>query len=194
METSGLVPPQGYSSESKAHSRSFKCDSRQAIEAQSSNPDRVVSGSEGVQPLVFEMGPSSSGPVCHPVQLQTAQVCLSGTGLKSLGSGRPEPALAESGRVCLPSCLSSQPGDLQSGGSGLSKDDSHCSRLAQHALVLGSGQPVSADSVQSPSAKGSGDSTIQRAPSPRSLKSESACMAPRASFIQGQGFSGEVAA
>ena len=53
---------------------------------------------------------------------------------------------------------------------------------------------VSADSSQSPAAEGSGDPTVPRDPSPRSVKSESTCMAPRTSFIQGKGFSGEVAA
>ena len=42
LETPILVPPQGNSSESQAHSRSVKCDSRRALLAQSGNSDRVV--------------------------------------------------------------------------------------------------------------------------------------------------------
>ena len=86
-----------------------------------------------------------------------------------------------------------QPSDLQGSGSGVSQDDSHCSRLAQHGLVLGPSQSVSADSIQPAAAKGSGDSTVQWASSPRSVKSKSAYMAPRTAFIQGNGFSGKVA-
>ena len=194
LETPILVPPPRNSSESPAHSGSVKCDSRQALSAQSGNPDRVVSRSEGVQSLVLEMGPTTSGSVCHPVQLQTPQVCLTGSGSDCLGGGRSESILAGSGYVCLPSRRPPQPSGLQDSGAGVSTDDSHCPRVAQHAVVLGPGQYVSANSIQSPSAKGSGDSTIQRDPSPRSVKSESACMAPRTSLIQGKGFSGEVAA
>ena len=194
MEAPILVPPQGNSSESQALSRSVKCDSRQALPAQSGNPDRVVTRSECVQSLVLEMGPTTSGSFCNPVQLQASQVCLTGSRPDCLGCGRPESTLAGSGCVSLPSCLPPQPSDLQSGGSGVSKDDSHCSRVAQHGVVLGPGQSVSADSIQSSAAEGSGDSTVQRAPSPRSVKSESACMAPRTAFIPGKGFSGEVAA
>ena len=194
LETPILVPPQRNSSESQAHSGSVKCDSRQALSAQSGNPDRVVTRSEGVQSLVLEMGPTTSGSVCHPVQLQTPQVCLTGSGSNCLGCGRSESILAGSGCVCLPSRRPPQPSDLQDSGAGVSTDDSHCPRVAQHAVVLGPGQYVSANSIQSPSAEGSGDSTVQRDPSPRSVKSESACMAPRTSLIQGKGFSGEVAA
>ena len=171
---------------------SVKCDSRQALSAQSGNPDRVVTRSEGVQSLVLEMGPTTSGSVCHPVQLQTPQVCLTGSGSDCLGGGRSESILAGSGYVCLPSRRPPQPSGLQDSGAGVSTDDSHCPRVAQHAVVLGPGQYVSANSIQSPSAEGSGDSAIQRDPSPRSVKS--ACMAPRTSLIQGKGFSGEVAA
>ena len=140
------------------------------------------------------MGPTKSGSFCHPVQLQTPQVCLTGSGSDCLGCGRPESTLAGSGCVCLPSHLPPQPSDLQNSGSGLSTDDSHCPRVVQHGVVLGPGQSVSADSIQSPAAEGSGDPTVKRDLSQRSVKSESACMAPRTSFIQGKGFSGEVAA
>ena len=82
----------------------------------------------------------------------------------------------------------------QGNGSGLSQNDSNCSRLAQHALVLGPGQRVSSDSLQSPTAKGSGNATFQWAPSQEPQQSESACLAPRVSAIQEQGFSDKVAA
>ena len=194
LETPILVPPQRNSSESQAHSGSVKCDSRQALSAQSGNPDRVVTRSECVQSLVLEMGPTTSGSVCHPVQLQTSQVCLTGSGPDGLGCGCPESTLAGSGCVCLPSRLPPQPSDLQNSGSGVSTDDSHCPRVAQHDLVLGPGHSVSTDSIHCPAAEGSGDPTVQRDSPPRSVKPESACMAPRTSFIQGKGFSGEVAA
>ena len=63
----------------------------------------------------------------------------------------------------------------------------------EHALVLGPGQPFSSDSIQAPSSKRSGDTVLQRPCSQESQQSESACLAPRASAIQEQGFSDEVA-
>ena len=61
--------------------------------------------------------------------------------------------------------------------------------MAQHALVLGPSQPVSADSLVPNSEVRSGDTSFQRASSPRPQESESACLAPSASIIQEQGFS-----
>ena len=48
VETSVLVPSQGNSPESKAHSGSLERDSGQAFQAQSSDPNRVVPGPAGV--------------------------------------------------------------------------------------------------------------------------------------------------
>ena len=132
--------------------------------------------------------------VCKPVQSQTSQVCVTGTGCDSLCSRHPETTIGESGCLSLPSSLPTQPSNFQDIGSGLSQNDSNFSRLAQHGLVLGSGQPVSSDSFQAPTAKESGNAALQRAPSQEPQQSESACMAPIASAIQEQGFSDEVAA
>ena len=64
--------------------------------------------------------------------------------------------------------------------------------MAQHALVLGSRQPIGA--LQASPAKRSGYTAFQRASSQEPRQSEFACLAPRASAIQEQGFSNEVAA
>ena len=52
---------------------------------------------------------------------------------------------------------------------------------------------IGSDSLQSANGKGPGDSTIQRVSPQEPQQSESACLAPRASAIQKQGFSDEVA-
>ena len=57
------------------------------------------------------------------------------------------------------------PSDLQSDGSRLSQNDFNCSRVAQHALVLGPGQSIGSDSLQASTAGESGDTALQRAPS-----------------------------
>ena len=124
-----LVPSQGNSPEGKTHSRSLECDSRQAFQTQSSDTDRVVPISGGVLSFVFEMGPTANRFVCNPVQSQTSPVCITGTGLGSLGSRCPESFMGGYGHVRLSSSLSDQPSDFQGDGSGLSQDDSHCSRV-----------------------------------------------------------------
>ena len=75
-------------------------------------------------------------------------------------------------------------------GSGLSQNDFNCSRVAQHALVLG---PVSLYSLPTSTSKGSGDTTFQWSRSQEPQQSESVYLAPRASAIQKQGFIDEVA-
>ena len=178
----------------QTHPGSLECHSGQAIPAQSGDPDRVVPVSTGFPSLVFQLGPTADRSVCNPIQSQASQVCLSGTGLDSLGSGCSQPIMEQPGRVCLSSSIPSQSGCIKTCGSGLSQDDINRSGLAQHALVLGSDQSVKSDSLQSSLGKEPVDPTVQR-PSPQELESsESACLAPRASSIRRQGFSEEVAA
>ena len=57
----------------------------------------------------------------------------------------------------FPSSLPAHQGDLQSDGSRLSQNDSNCSRVAQHALVLGPGESITSDSLQASTAGESGD-------------------------------------
>ena len=92
------------------------------------------------------------------------------------------------GCLCLSTSLTTQPDSLQGNGPRLSQNDFDCTGLAQHALVLGPSQSVSANSLCSTSTARSGDTTVQRAASPGSQESEPTCMAPRASSIQAQGF------
>ena len=66
--------------------------------------------------------------------------------------------------------------------------------MAQHALVLGPGQSIGSDSLQSSTSGRTGATPLQWALSQESQQSESSCMAPRASAIQKQGLSDEVAA
>ena len=191
METSVLVPPQRNSPEGKAHSGSPECDSGQTIQEQSGDSDRMVPVPTSVQSLVLQMGPPTVGPLCNPVQPQTSQVCVTGSGSGSLGCRRSQHALGESGCLRVSSGLIIQSSGVEGDGSGLLKDGPNCSRLAQHALVLGSGQSVHAN----PSTpQGSCDSASQWTSSQEPSQLKSTCVAPRASGIQEQGFTDEVAA
>ena len=101
--------------------------------------------------------------------------------------------MGESGCVCFSSGVSSQPGGVQDGGSGLSQNDSSCSGMAQHALVLGPGKALSSGALSASTSKGLGNSTLQRCSSLEPQQFEPTCLAPRACSIKQQGFMEEVA-
>ena len=61
-----------------------------------------------------------------------------------------------SGCLRLPTNITAQPGGLQVDTPRPSQNDFDCTGLAQHALVLGPSQPVSADPLVSTSAVKSG--------------------------------------
>ena len=194
LETPVLVSSQKDSFAGKTHPRSLECHSGQTVQTQSSDTDRVVPVSTGFPSLVFKMGPTSNRSFCNSIQSQASQVCITGSGSGSLGSGCSQSFMGKSGCVCLPSSLPSQSSRVKASGSGLSQDDPGRPRVAQHALVLGSGQSVESDSFQSSLGEGPVNPAIQRSPPQEPESSQSACLAPRASSIQKQGFSDEVAA
>ena len=86
----------------------------------------------------------------------------------------------------------------QSGGEApglpLQQNNSDCSRVAQHALVLGPGSNVKPDPTVPAQHTQSSVSAIQPGPSQEPGESEPTCLAPRASAIKEQGFSEAVAA
>ena len=88
--------------------------------------------------------------------------------------------------------------DLDAHGevTGLPVQETHsnCSRVAQHALVLGLGDHVQSSSPQLAKSAQSAVTTLQPDPSQKSDQSKPSCMAPRATAIRKQGFSEAVAA
>ena len=137
-----------------------------------------------------QVAPSQDRPVCHEVQQQVTSVCVTNTGPPGHCSGCPQSAMGGSGRLCL--STSSHLG--QSGGevAGLPMQENHsdCPGVAQHALVLGSGDHVQSDTTESAQ---SVDTALQSDPSQKSDIPKSPCMVPRATAIKEQGFSQAVA-
>ena len=88
--------------------------------------------------------PAPSEPVCHQDQ-QASTICLTGSGTPSMGNGCTRSALEGPGPICLPT--SSHLG--QSGGEvarlPMQQNHSDCTRMAQHALVLGPSGHVQSD-------------------------------------------------
>ena len=194
MENLDLVYPETSDSQSPTHSRTVECDSRQAIPARPDHPDRVVSPSRGFLNYMQQVEPASNRPICHQVQQQVTSFCITGTGSPSNSCRCTQSTMGGSGCICLPT--SSHLG--QSGGevAGLPMQENHsdCSRVAQHALVLGSSEHVQPNPTELAQPSKPVDTAFQSDPSQKSDKPKSPCMAPRATAIKEQGFSEAVAA
>ena len=76
----------------------------------------------------------------------------------------------------------------------MQENHSDCSRVAQHALVLGSNGHVQPNPTEPAPPTKPAHSAIQSDFSLESVKSKSSCVAPRASAIKEQGLSEAVAA
>ena len=87
VENLDLVFPATSDTKSPTHPRPLKCDSRQAIQAGSNHPDRVVPTSRSFSSDMQPMALASDRPICHEVQPQVASVCLPSTGLPGCSSG-----------------------------------------------------------------------------------------------------------
>ena len=194
VENLDLVFPATSDSKSPTHPRPFKCDSRQAIQAGSNHPNRVVPPSGSFSTNMQPMALPSNRSVCHEVQSQITSVCLSCTGLPGCSSGCTYPSMGGPGCIRLPTDRHIG----QSGGeaTGLAVQETHsdCPGVAQHALVLGLGEHVQSFPPQPTQPAQSANTALQSDPSQKSDKSKSPCLATRATKIKEQGFSAAVAA
>ena len=194
VENLDLVFPVTSDSKSPTYPWPIKCDSRQAIQAKSDHPNRMVPPSGHFSRLVQKMAPALDRPICHEVQQQVISVCVSSTGHSGGSSGRTHPTMGGSGCIRLPT-------DCHIGQSGgevtrlpVQETHSDCPRLAQHALVLGLSDHVQSGPSQPAQPAQPADTALQSDPSQKSDKSKSSCLAPRATTIKEQGFSEAVAA
>ena len=177
--------PQGTS-----HPRPAERDSRQAIQTWPDHSNRVVTSSRSVPSCMLPVASASSGPVCHQVQQQTPTVCVTGPRPPGMGSGRTQPFLGGPGPIRLSTCSHFGPSGGKVTGLPLQQDNTDCTRVAQHALVLGPSGNVQSDPTVSAQPF---VSAIQPGSPQEPVKSESSCLAPRASAIKEQGFSEAVA-
>ena len=194
MENSELVYQKTDYSQSSTHSRPSECDSRQTIQIGPDHSNRMVPQSRNLPSYMPPVAPTHCGPVCHQVQQQATTVCLTGSRPPGMGSGCSQPVMGRTGPLCL--STSSHLGKSGGEATGLPLQQNHtdCTGMAQHALVLESGGNVQPDSPVSAQHTQPSVSTIQPDPTQEPVKSESACLAPRATAIKEQGFSEAVAA
>ena len=129
--------------------------------------------------------------ICHEVQQQVASVCVTSTGSPGHSSGSTQSAMGGFSRIRLPtnSHIGLSGGEVA--GLPMQENNSNCSGVAQHALVLGSSGHVHPNTTEPAQPV---DTALQSDPSQKSDKSKSPCMAPRASTIKEQGLSEALAA
>ena len=121
-------------------------------------------------------------------------VCLTGPRPPGFGSGCTQPILGGPGPIRLPTGSHLGQSGGEAPGLPLQQNNSDCTRVAQHALVLGPGSNVKPDPTVSAQHTQPSVSTIQPGPSQEPVESEPTCLAPRASAIKEQSFSEAVAA
>ena len=194
VENPVLVHQTAGNPQDTSHPRPAERDRRQAVQTWPHHSDRVVTSSRCVPSYMRPVAPASSGPICHQVQQQTSQVCLTGPRPPGLGSGCTQPILGGPGPICLPTGSHLGQSGGKATGSPLQQNNSDCPRVAQHALVLGSSGNVKSDPTLSAQHAQLSVSAIQPGPSQEPVESEPTCLAPRASAIKEQGFSEAVAA
>ena len=171
----------------------MKCSSRQTIPPGSDHSNRMVPSSIGFSGNMLPVAPAQHRSIRHEVQQQTTSICVTCTRSPSRCSGRPQSTLGGSGHLCLPTNSHTGQSGGEVTGFALQENHSNCPRVAQHALVLGSGSHVQPDPSQVTQPTQPADTAVQSGPSQKSHKPESPCMAPRATAIKEQGFSEAVA-
>ena len=168
MENLDLVYQTSGNSQSPTHCGPAERGGRQAIPFRSDHSNRMVTPSRGFPGYMQQVGPAPGS-----------------------SSGYTQSPMGGSGRLCLPTSghLGQSRGEVTE--LPLQENHSDCSRVAQHALVLGSSDHVQSDPTESAQPV---NTAFQSDPSQQTDKSKSPCMAPRATAIKEQGFSEAVAA
>ena len=194
VENLDLVHQETCDHQSTTHSRPFKRGSGQTVQARPNYSNRMVAPSRVFSNHMQQVAPSSSRPLCHEVQQQVAPVCIPSTRLPGHCSRCTQSAMGGSGCICLPTGSHSGQGGGEVMGLSMQENDTDCSGVAQHPLVLGPSNHVQSDTVEPSQHAQPANTAFQSDPSQESDQSKSPCMAPRATAIKEQGFSKAVAA
>ena len=194
MENVDMVHQTSGHSQSPTYTRQAERGSRQAISTRPDNSNRMVSPPRDFPGDMRPVAPARYRPIRHEVQQQVTSVHFTSTRHTCSGSGCAQSSMGGNGCLCLPTSSHLGQGGGEITGLPLQENHSDCSRMAQHALVLGSCDHVQSDPTEPTQPTQSPDPAFQPDPSQKSDKPESPCMAPRATAIKKQGFSETVAA
>ena len=194
MENTDLVYQKSSNPQSPTYPRSSECHSRQTFQTGPNHSNRMVPQSRDIQSNMQPVAQTPSRSFRHQVQQQTSTVRLPSPRPPSLGSGCSQPVVGGTGPLRLSTSSHLGQGGGETTGLPLQQNNPDCPRVAQHALVLGSGGNVRPDPSVSAQHTKLGGSAIQPGPSQEPVEPEPTCLAPRASAIKEQGFSEAVAA
>ena len=194
VENLDLVFQKSNDLEGPTYPRPAKRGSRQTLPARPDHTNRMVPPSRDFRVDMQQVALTSNRSFCHEVQQQAPLVCVTSSGPIDHCSGCTQPAMGESGRICLPPNSHFRQSGGEVAGLPVPKNDSDCPGVAQHALVLGPSGTVQPDPIEPASSAQPPDSALQSDPSQESPKPQSPCLAHRATAIKEQGFSEAVAA
>ena len=130
----------------------------------------AFSPSGGLPSNMQQVAPALNRPICHEVQQQVALVCVTGTRSPGHSSGCTQSAMVGSGSIHLPTISHiGQSSDVT--GLPMQENHSDCSRVAHHALFLGSSGLVQPNPTEPAQSAQPVDTTIQSDTSQKSEKS-----------------------
>ena len=152
MENLDLVHQKSSNSQSPTHSRPAEYGSRQALQARPDHPNGVVSPSGGIPSNMQLVALASNRPICHEVQC----------------SGCTKSAMGGSGCIYLPTSNHLGQSDGEVVGFPMQKNNSDCSGVAQHALVLGPSDHVQSDPTEPALLAQPANTALQSDPSQKS--------------------------
>ena len=84
-----------------------------------------------------QLASTSDRPICYEVKQQNDPVCVTSPRPPGLGSQCTQPTMGGSGLICLKISSHSGQSGGETAGLPMQENQSDCSRVAQHALVLG---------------------------------------------------------
>ena len=145
----GLLQSSKHTHQSQTHSGLPQCHSRQSLQERQNNSDRMVSSSSNIQSNLQSLAHTNGGQVCHQIESQATNLCLTSPRCKCYEHRCIEHLLGGSGRLCLLSCSSHTKGHTENEHLQV-QNDSSSTRVAQNALVLGSSQSVNQAPLQLP--------------------------------------------
>ena len=188
----GLLQSSKHTHKSQTHLGLPQCHSRQSLHKGQNKSNRMVSSSSNIQPNLQTLAQTTAGHVCHQIEPQTTNLCLTSPRCKCYEHRCIEHLLGGSGRLCLLSCCTHTKSYTENEHLQV-QDDSSSTRVDQNALVLGSSESVNHTPITTTSMASSVKTTVQSEVPSESHISESACLAPRHHSESLESFSEQVA-
>ena len=142
----GLLQSSKHTHKSQTHSGLPHCHSRQSLQERQNNSDRMVSSSSNIQSNLQSLAQTNGGHVCHQIESQTTNLCLTSPRCKCYEHRCIEHLLGGSGRLCLLSCSTHTKSHTEDEHLQV-QDDSSSIRVARNALVLGSSESVNQNPI-----------------------------------------------